>query len=445
LADRNSIAIPRTRRGGRAEKIEGGYVHDVESGLYPWIAVLDFKSMYPSIMIHNNICYTTRIDALRTDELPQGIEAHESPSGARFLPEKVRRGIVPQLLQKLMLQRDAHKQLMRAAKVAEDIDEMYFHDRMQAAVKVLMNSFYGVFASAFYRFTHPQLGAAITAWARSNIKELIAQLESEGIPVVYSDTDSLFASAPVAADAPKSPPDSDASSEENAIWQATVAQLIEFGTDLATRLSDSGAELEFETGLAMFFSHGAKKRYFGRVVWPEPELLIRGYETRRTDSFDLLTATMMEVFEMILNDDSSAAVQHVIELIRSLRGREVDPSRLIISRGCKGRVRPDGSVDFSVYDNPDGLPFVQAARKRLEQGLAFTPGMKVGWVVTNARNRPMVVEPWIESETGVAVDTYDPEFYANRLAIAMGRITDAFGWSSKDLLSGTRQATFDFF
>ena len=41
------------------EAIEGGYVHEIEPGLYHWVCVLDFKSMYPSLIISKNICFTT--------------------------------------------------------------------------------------------------------------------------------------------------------------------------------------------------------------------------------------------------------------------------------------------------------------------------------------------------------------------------------------------------
>ena len=63
LADRRNVAIPMTNRYERSEQITGGYVHDVEAGLHRWVAVLDFKSMYPSIMITHNICRTTMLDA----------------------------------------------------------------------------------------------------------------------------------------------------------------------------------------------------------------------------------------------------------------------------------------------------------------------------------------------------------------------------------------------
>ena len=447
LADREGVAVPMTRRGGRSDAITGGYVHEVEAGVHPWVAVLDFKSMYPSIMIQHNICHTTRVDAARGDVPEDASHIHEAPTGTRFVTREVREGLVPRLLQTLMARRDAHKAEMKAA---SDEVERAFHDQMQFAVKILMNSFYGVFASAFYRFTHPDIGSAITGWARANIKGGIRSIEEGGNQVVYSDTDSVFCAAPVPEDAPRRDPRNvtargaleTRSAAELSAWDSAVATLNEFGQTLAVRYSVEGAELEYEKGLAVFFSHGAKKRYVGRVVYPESELLIRGYEVRRTDSFELLNRTMMDTFEKILDGDHAAAVQDIIAVIRRIKAGEVDPADLVISRGCKGKLRKDGSVDFAaVYDNPDGLPYVQAARKRIDRGLSFTPGMKVGYIITDARHRPLTVEPWLVDEIGEAPPKPDADFYADRLARAMGRITEAFGWSRDDLLKGNRQAT----
>ena len=96
-----------------------------------------------------------------------------------------------------MAQRDFHKSELKSARSASDDVNASFHDSMQYAVKILMNSFYGVFASEFYRFTHRDLGSSITAWARHNIKMIIEEVEKEGHPVVYSDTDSIFVKSPM--------------------------------------------------------------------------------------------------------------------------------------------------------------------------------------------------------------------------------------------------------
>ena len=437
LADREKIAIPRTNRGGRGDQIVGGYVHDVDVGVHRWVAVLDFKSMYPSIMISKNICYTTRIDEnARPDEVPES-DYHESPLGAKFLPQKTRRGLVPRLLENLMSLRATHKNAMKEAKQVGDTHAEQFHDQMQYAVKILMNSFYGVFASKFYRFTHEDLGSSITAWARSNIKSIINQLGDEGYKIVYSDTDSVFVEAHVRKDAPvKEPLDG----EDRQAWDEATEQLIKFGHELAERFTKDDAELEFETGLSSFFSHGAKKRYVGQVVWPETKLLVRGYEVRRTDSFTLLTDAMTEMFSMILDGEQEDAVSMVRELIEQVRNRDIRPRDLVISKSCKGKVLKNGKVDFNAtYANPDRMVQVRAARQRIEAGLNFTPGMKVGWLVTDGSKSPMKITAWLEDETGEVQSDYDADWYVNRIANSLGRITEAFGWTADDLKKGNRQ------
>ena len=441
LADRTDVAVPTTISGPRRrDQIAGGYVHEVESGRQPWIVVLDFKSMYPSIMISNNICSTTLV----RDESSDDSHSVSPTTETRYLSKDERLGLVPRLLEQLMSSRDQHKAALAAARESGDEAEAFLQDQLQYAVKILMNSFYGVFASSFYRFTHPDLGASITEWARHNIRKIISDLETEGYDVVYSDTDSIFVRAPVDADAPINKPEESSSEFES--WNRARSETIRFGERLAERFTKEGAELEVETALSAFFSHGAKKRYVGRVIWPREEMLIRGYEVRRTDSFALLSRTMTEMFEMILDGEEWAAVEMTKSVIDDVKEGRANPAELIISRSCKGTLKRDGSVDFSkVYDNPDGLPYVRAAKERIRRGLQFTPGMKVGYIVTDSKASPMDVEPWLVDEIGEDPPVYDPTYYARRLAKSLGRITEAFGWSEKELLSGSRQQSiFDF-
>ena len=111
-----------------------------------------------------------------------------------------------------------------------------------------------------------------------------------------------------------------------------------------------------------------------------------------------------------------------------------------MSKSCKGRWdKKRAKWDFTKdYANPDSMIQVNAAKKLIEKGLPFTPGMKVSYIVTNARNRPMQIQPWLEEDP---VTEYDGQYYADRLATAFGRITEAFGWSAKELLSGNRQTS----
>ena len=331
--------------------------------------------------------------------------------------------MVPHLLEQLMAQRDEHKKGMKTAK---DSAVRSYHDQMQYAVKILMNSFYGVFASGFYRFTHRDLGTSITAWARHNIKQIIQKLGDEGHEVVYSDTDSIFVKAPV---------------EE---VEDPCQVMIDFANEIAERFSEKSAELEFEKGLSVFFSHGAKKRYVGQVVWPNEEMLVRGYETQRTDSFKFLTDGMKEIFKHVLSGNSEDAINHAIDTIAAAKSGNAPIRDLIMSKSCKGRWdkranNGKGGWDFTKdYANPDSMIQVRAARALIAKGLPFTPGMKIAYIVTNARHRPMEIAPWLEEDPVV---NYDGQFYADRLATAFGRVTEAFNWSAKELLSGNRQTS----
>ena len=396
-ADRQKVGVPLTGRRESGDPIEGGYVHTMNPGLYHWVCVLDFKSMYPSLIIAKNICFTT-LSA-------QG--AIKAPSGARFLLPSEREGILPKILKNLMNQRDSIKERMRSA--SDDVERKYLNG-LQEAVKVLMNTFYGVFASSFYRFTDKNIGAAITAFARDNVKSIISEVEKEGVSVIYSDTDSVFMQSPVH--------DLDGS--------------VDFGKSMAKRFSKEGGTLEFEKLLEPLFSHGKKKRYVGRVVWPirTEELLVRGYEIRRSDSFDLQSRLLMDLFEKILDEKNEDAMALVKDLIKDTLAKKVKDSDLVISRTCRG---------LDAYENPERMSNVQAARKIIDKGYDFIPGMKVSWIVTNGNVVPQEVEPYISGADFEGSPDY--KYYAERLAQTASRITEVFGWSEKDLLMGSQQRT----
>ncbi|NLL94701.1 MAG: DNA polymerase II [Thermoplasmatales archaeon] len=400
-ADREGIGVPPSGNRGREDQIEGGYVHEVKPGVYDWVCVLDFKSMYPSLIISKNICFTTLS--------PDGEIV--SPSGARYVSRERKVGLLPRILDGLMKQRDSIKARM---KETEDDHERHYLDGLQAAVKILMNTFYGVFASSFYRFTDKNIGASITAFARASVKNIIKTVESEGISVVYSDTDSIFIQSPA----------------------RDMDGAVAFGGGLAERFSKEGETLEFEKILHPLFTHGKKKRYVGKIVWPEPddELFVRGYEVRRTDSFDIQGDSLMEVFSLVLAGDTEGAVAYARGVITDILNGKVDPARLVISQTSR---------DESQYKNPDSMASVQAARKIKERGYEFIPGMKVSWIVTDSKVTPQTVEPYV---SGVPFEGKpDYQYYAGRIAQTLARVTEVFGWDEKDLMMGSQQATlFDW-
>jgi DNA polymerase I len=395
LADEQHVGVPPSHRTGRDSPIEGGYVHAIRPGIYRWVVVLDFKSMYPSIIIARNLCFTTLS--------PDGTTV--APSGARFLSAEVRKGIIPKILSDLLADRDRFRQLGRAADTPELVA---YYDGLQNAVKVLMNSFYGVLASSFYRFTNKDIGSAITAFAREAITSIIRDLEADGSEVVYSDTDSVFVRSPV----------------------ESLAGAREFGEAIARRFTHEGVTFEFQSVFESFFSHGAKKRYVGRTAWPREEVVIRGYETRRTDAFDFQSESLLEIFDLVLNGDTDGAVRRSREIVQLVREQKVPVERLVIARS----VRAESEYNASTRD---ALPFLRVFRQLQKEGYDVIPGMKVAWIVTNSRVSPQEVEPWIEGRPFLKQP--DWEYYADRVAQTLARVTEVFDWDAAALLRGSHQ------
>ena len=395
-ADERKLGVPPTHRARREAPIEGGYVHSIHPGLYRWVVVLDFKSMYPSIIINKNICFST-LD-------PNGPTVSPAPSTARFLTPEVREGLIPQILRELLGDRDRFRQMGRTAATPE---QAQYYDGLQYAVKILMNSFYGVLASSFYRFTDKEIGSAITAFAREAITSIIRTLGQDGYEVVYSDTDSVFVRSP----------------------EASLEGSRRFGEEIARRFTEKGVTFEFQSIYEALFSHGAKKRYVGRAVWPKEELVIRGYETRRTDAFDYQSEALLEVFDLILRGNIEGTVQRARELVQACRDKQVPVERLVIARS----VRPEEQYNESTRD---ALPFLRVFRQLKSEGYDVIPGMKVAWVVTDARKTPQEIEPWVEGRPFSGKPDY--EYYAERVAQTLARVTEVYEWGAADLLRGSR-------
>jgi len=409
VADKNHIGVPMTRRNTKSDKIEGGYVHTIEPGVYHWVIVLDFKSMYPSIIITNNLCFTT---------ISKDGDIVSPYNDVKFLSKEKKEGLFPRILGSLMKERDATKKKSKEAKVAGKDEEAKYYNGLQDAIKILMNSFYGVLASDFYRFTDNDIGASITAFARRNITDIIKTLQSEKVNVIYGDTDSIFLSSP----------------------ELNIEGARKFGDELAKRFSHGSTSLEFEKVMEPFFTHGAKKRYIGRVQWPTQELLVRGYETRRSDAFDYQSETLMKIFEMVLDGDPEEAVKQARKMVDEVLAGRVPIEKLVISR----TVKDVGENGGGAYANPDRMANVQAATKLIKLGYNFIPGMKVSWIVINGKRTPQEVEPYIDGRPFTSKPDWD--YYARRVATSLSRVTETFGWQEKELLTGLRQGSlFDDF
>jgi DNA polymerase-2 len=182
LHRRGYVADTNSQPAAVAEAAPGGLVLDSTPGFYRNVAVFDFKSLYPSII------RTFRVDPLAANvilhDLVEDLQSSDSkvpgqivkgPAGLEFAEDFA---ILPSIIEELWQERDNAKQLKDSA--------------LSRAVKIIMNSFYGVLGTPGCRFYDPRLAGTITCighWILTFSREFI---EREGHQVIYGDTDSLF-------------------------------------------------------------------------------------------------------------------------------------------------------------------------------------------------------------------------------------------------------------
>ena len=351
------LYLPRLHRRGRvapdigaaaasAGESPGGHVLDSRPGLYRNVALLDFKSLYPSII------RTFRIDPLGLAE--PGQDPVRGFEGAKYAREG---GILPELITTLWAHRDE-------AKRSGD-------QPLQLAVKILMNSFYGVLGARGCRFFDPRLASSITMRGHEIIRRSQAFIEGEGFDVIYGDTDSLFVLLGERAGAPALA--SGLAERLNAWWRETLA---------GEHRLESCLEVEFETLFERFLmptvrgaAKGTKKRYAGLVRGDhggEPELVFKGLETVRTDWTPLARRFQRELYRKVFLDEPYE--DYVRATCDALLAGELD-GELVYRKRMR---RP---IDAYTRNVP---PHVQAARRQ------SSPGPWVSYVVT--ANGPLPLE-----------------------------------------------------
>jgi len=241
----------------------GGFVMDSRSGLYDAVLVLDYKSLYPSII------RTFLIDPVG---LVAGLEEPEADSvpgfrGARFSRN---RHCLPGIVKRVWEDREAAK---RAA-----------NQPLSQALKIIMNAMYGVLGTTGCRFFDARLASSITMRGHEIMHRTRALIEERGYQVIYGDTDSTFVwlgSAHADVDALRI--GQELVEHVNGWWRTHLSE--ELG--LASAL-----ELEYDTHFRRFLMptvrgsiEGSKKRYAGLAGTPGggEEIVYKGLETVRSD------------------------------------------------------------------------------------------------------------------------------------------------------------------
>ncbi|MGV8917254.1 MAG: DNA polymerase II [Pseudomonas sp.] len=259
------------------EASPGGFVMNSKPGLYESVLVLDYKSLYPSIIRTFLIDPVGLIEGMRH---PDDSESVPGFRGARFSRTK---HCLPAIVSRVSQGREVAKQERNAP--------------LSQALKIIMNAFYGVLGSFGCRFFDPRLASSITMRGHEIMRRTRELIEAQGHAVIYGDTDSTFVWL------------RHAHSEEDAgrIGRALVLGVNQWWREHLQQEYglESVLELQFETHFKRFLmptirgaEEGSKKRYAGMVRREDgrDEMVYKGLETVRTDWSPLAQQFQQELY-----------------------------------------------------------------------------------------------------------------------------------------------------
>ncbi|XP_020508693.2 DNA polymerase alpha catalytic subunit [Labrus bergylta] len=180
-----------TGKGKRRKKAAyaGGLVLDPKVGFYDkFVLLLDFNSLYPSIIQEFNICFTTvQREAYNAQKKNQEDESEEIPE----IPDSdLEMGILPKEIRKLVERRKQVKQLMKQQDINPDLYLQY--DIRQKALKLTANSMYGCLGFSYSRFYAKPLAALVTHKGREILMHTKDLVQKMNLEVIYGDTDSIM-------------------------------------------------------------------------------------------------------------------------------------------------------------------------------------------------------------------------------------------------------------
>jgi DNA polymerase-2 len=349
--ERAHLVAPSVRGGDSRVHIaqQGGHVLEPEPGLHANVWVFDFKSLYPSII------RTFNIDPVSYVPQPQpDLDLIRTTEGA-FRREPA---ILPRLLDELFPRREAAKRRG---------DDVAAH-----AIKILMNSFYGVLGTSACRFSDPALANSITGMGKQLLLWSKQWFESRGFRVLYGDTDSLFVRSAMG--------DSERASAEAARLTAELNQDLARHIEARWRLK-SRLELEFEKLYLQLFlprarhsTRGASKRYAGLLYCAGAGGAVEfvGMEVIRRDATPLAKRVQRELYERLFSNRPVDA--YLAEIVARVRRGELD-EELVYHKNLR---KETGEYTATTP------PHVAAARKSRS-----SPGRSIRYVVTTAGAEPL--------------------------------------------------------
>ncbi|MCG8707533.1 DNA polymerase II [Brenneria sp. 4F2] len=257
----------------------GGFVMDSRPGLYDSVLVLDYKSLYPSII------RTFLIDPVGLAVGLQHPDEQQAVAGFRGAWFSRDLHCLPAIVEHIWQERESAKRTNNKP--------------LSQALKIIMNAFYGVLGSSGCRFFDPRLASSITLRGHQIMLKTRELIEAQGYQVIYGDTDSTFVWLKrVHTEQDASHIGNQLVQRVNAWWKTHLRQ---------TQGLTSALELEFETHFRRFLmptirgaEQGSKKRYAGLIATDRgEEMVFKGLETVRTDWTPLAQRFQQQLYRLV--------------------------------------------------------------------------------------------------------------------------------------------------
>jgi len=365
----------------KKDKYKGGLVFEPEKGLYDkFVLVMDFNSLYPSIIQEYNICFTT------VDRTSVSDDEDKVPE----VPEDQDQGILPKLIATLVSRRRQVKSLMKDKSATAE--ELATWDIKQLALKLTANSMYGCLGYTKSRFYARPLAVLTTYKGREILRSTKELAESNSLQVIYGDTDSVMINANV----------------------DNVADALKVGNEFKRAVNDRYKLLEIDIdNVFRRILLQAKKKYAainlvevdGKFV---EKMEIKGLDMKRRE----YCALSKEVSSKLLNEIlSGKETELVITAIH-------DYLRDISSQMREGNIPPQKYTIYTKlgknpkdYPNADSMPQVQVALRELSRGKTVRKDDVIPYIVTgegsaseSAAKRSYIPSDVMKSDSGLKAD-----------------------------------------
>jgi len=276
----------------KKDKFKGGLVFEPEKGLYDkFILVMDFNSLYPSIIQEYNICFTTveRSEISEDDEKVPEVPADQSM------------GILPKLIATLVSRRREVKKLMKDPTATSD--QLATWDIKQLALKLTANSMYGCLGYTKSRFYARPLAMLTTFKGREILRSTKELAESTALRVIYGDTDSVMINTNM----------------------DNMQDALKVGNEFKKAVNDRYRLLEIDVDniFRRLLLHAKKKYAAVNMVQMDGKYVekieVKGLDMRRREYCALSKETSYKLLNFLLSgEEADVVVENIHEYLRAL-------------------------------------------------------------------------------------------------------------------------------